>query len=454
MTKIDAIILAGGQSKRFKSAIPKVLHPICGRAVIRHVLEALRELHRKHKLSRVCIVENPNRLVSHALKNHDFPFRIVYAVQSEPLGTGDAARSGLSKLPGAQRVLILAGDGPAIRPATLSALVKSKSRTTMVTAVLPDPGSYGRVLRDESGQVTGVIEAADLPKSRIHEVNASIYCFDAPSLRKSLRTLCPNNKKRELILTDVIGAATATITAQPDEVLGVNTRAEFDVVAQILRGRIIDSLTDAGVRFIHPETAFVDAGIQIGADTTILPMTHLEGRTKIGRGCEIGPDVRLVDTTVGDGSEVTFAVVRDSRIGRRCSVGPFASLRPGTVLKDGAKVGTFVETKNATVGENSKVPHLSYMGDVKIGKKSNVGAGSITCNYDPFKPGEGQTTKHRTQIGDDVSISSDTMLVAPVNIGNGARTGAGSVITRDVKSGELVYGVPGRVRKPSYRKKK
>ncbi|HVE91554.1 MAG TPA: bifunctional UDP-N-acetylglucosamine diphosphorylase/glucosamine-1-phosphate N-acetyltransferase GlmU [Actinomycetota bacterium] len=457
--RVGAIILAGGRSVRFRSATPKVLHTAAGRPLVVHVLETLREVHRRQKISRACLVVPPGGAVESALAGIGLPFDLEFAVQKQPRGTGDAARGGLGPLKDCDEVIVLAGDAPLVLAGSIGGLIAARRRrgagAAVLTARLEDPRSYGRIVR-RGGRIEAIVEERDAtPEQRqISEVNASCYAFARDSLAAELPRLRASNVQRELLLTDVIGrlAAKGGVTSregEPGEVLGANTRRDFELVTSILRRRVLDSLMDAGVTVVDPATTYVDAGVSVGPDSVLHPMTFLEGATRVGAACEIGPAARLVDCDVADGARIAFAVARSARIGPRVEVGPFASLRPGTVLHEGSKAGTFVEMKNADVGEGAKVPHLAYMGDVTIGRGSNVGAGTITCNYDPFKPGPDGSTKHRTEIGEDVYISSDTMLVAPVTLGDGSRTGAGSVVTHDVPPGELVYGVPARPRAPS-----
>jgi bifunctional UDP-N-acetylglucosamine pyrophosphorylase / glucosamine-1-phosphate N-acetyltransferase len=463
--KLAAIVLAAGRSTRFKTSTPKVLHPVAGRTLLGHVLGSLRELHRTHKLQRVVIVVPPGGAVEAALDGAKLPFEIGFAVQKQPKGTGDAARIGLAALDGASdEVLAVAGDMPLIEPATLGALIDGRRNSgaagSLLFAALPYENTLGRVVR-KRGKVAAIVEVRDATPAqlKIDDANASIYAFDRGALADALPRLSSANAQGELYLTDVVGILVGSgsdvvaVEAAPEEVVGMNTRAEQAQIAGLIRARTLRRLMDQGVSVVDPGTTYVDADVAVGADTVLLPNTLLEGDTRIGAGCEIGPNVRLVDTVVGEGAIVTFASARGSKIGPGAEVGPYASLRAGTVLHAGAKAGTFVEMKKAEVGEGAKVPHLSYMGDVKIGRGTNIGAGSITCNWDPTKPAPDGGTKHRTVIGEDAYISSDTMFVAPVRVGNRAQTGAGSVVTRNVKDDELVYGVPAQPRGKSRVKK-
>ena len=443
---LGAVVLAAGRSKRFKGAQPKVLHPLCGRPIVAHVLDTVREMHRTARISSVCIVVPPGKQIERALAGNKYPFAISYAVQKEPRGTGDATAIGLRKLDASDEVLVLAGDVPLVRAESLVALVRArreaKAAGAMLTAVLPDGGPYGRVLRAE-GWIAGIVEVRDATpeQAAIREINTCVYAFERSALARVLPRLRTDNAQGERYLTDVIGSLIAdgqhitSVEGDAADVLGTNTRAEYAAVARIARERIVNDLMDAGVTVIDPDTTYVDAGVVVGVDTVLHPNTYLEGATKVGSNCEIGPSTRLVDTTVGDGATVTFAVAREAKIGPEATVGPFATLRPGTTLARGVQVGSFGEMKNAQVGEGVKVHHFSYLGDVTIGRGTNIGAGTITCNYDG-------KAKHATKIGEDAFIGSDTILVAPVRVGRGAYTGAGSVVNRDVAPGALVYGVP------------
>ncbi len=453
--RTGAIVLAAGRSKRFRGAQPKVLHPLAGRPILVHVLETLRDVHRQSRLSSVCVVVPPRGAVERVLGSLKLPFDVAFATQRDAGGTGAAAAIGLHKLGPADDVIVLAGDMPLVQAARLVAMVDAL-REQDVSGVLLSATTdrvlpYGRIVRSARG-IERIVEAKDATPDElsIRELNLSTYAFRRDALAGALPKLRADNTQGERYLTDVIGEILAAdgrvigVSGDVDEALGTNTRADFAHVSRVVRERITGELMDSGVTVIDPDTTYVDAGVRVGPDTVLRPNTTLEGTTMIGEGCEIGPFVRLVDSTVGDGAEVTFAVAVSSKIGPGAEVGPFASLRPGTVLRKGAKAGTFVEMKEADIGEDAKVPHLSYMGDVRIGPRTNIGAGTITANYNPFELAPDGSTKHRTSIGADAYVSSDTVLVAPVRVGDGAQTGAGSVVTRNVKAGELVYGVPAR----------
>jgi bifunctional UDP-N-acetylglucosamine pyrophosphorylase / glucosamine-1-phosphate N-acetyltransferase len=445
---LGAVVLAAGRSKRFRGSQAKVLHPLCGRSILEHVLRSLAEVHRSEKLANVVVVVPPGKQVERAVEGLKLPFAVTFAVQKEPSGTGAATLVGLKKLADVDDVLVLAGDVPLVAPSSLLALVRGRrdagAAGSLLTATLDDGGPYGRILREE-GWITGIVEARDATPEQlaIREINTCIVCYTRDALAATLPKLKRDNAQGELYLTDVVGALIAagkhltSVEGDPHDVLGTNTRAEFALVARLCRERIIGELMDSGVTVVDPDTTYVDAGVVVGADSVLHPNTFLQGPTRIGSGCEIGPFAQLAATTVGDGSAISFAKAVDTKIGAECNVGPFVSLRAGTVLRNGSKAGTFVEMKNADVGEGSKVPHLSYMGDVTVGRDANIGAGTITSNYDG-------KDKHMTRIGDEVFTGSDTIFIAPVRVGRGAYTGAGSVVNRDVAAGELVYGIPAK----------
>jgi bifunctional UDP-N-acetylglucosamine pyrophosphorylase/glucosamine-1-phosphate N-acetyltransferase len=332
---------------------------------------------------------------------------------------------------------------------------RTKAAATMLTADLDDPTGYGRVIRDAQDRVERIVEETDATpdERRITESNTSVWVFDRAALRSALTKIDRANAQKEFYLTDVVTVlrdkgevVEAVKTGTPTEVLGVNSRVQLADVAALMRRRIAERHMLEGVTIVDPATTFIDAGVTVGRDTVIHPLTHLHGATTVGAEAEIGPNVKLVDSAVGDGATVINAVANQATIGARAQVGPFTYLRPGAVLKEGAKAGTYVEVKKSVVGKGSKVPHLSYIGDAEIGENVNIGAGTITCNYD------GETgKKSKTVIGDDVLIGSDTMLVAPVTVGDGAVTGAGSVVSRNIPPGEVAIGAPARTvrkRKP------
>lgn len=430
-----ALVLAAGEGTRMKSDLPKVAHRILGVPMVELVLGAARDA----GVGRIVVVTGHRAEVVQALIPDE-----TFVLQEEQLGTGHAVMCGLEAMSDATgSLLVLSGDSPLITPETLRRLVAAREETGAAVAVLTtrltEPFGYGRVVRDEHGHLVAIIEQKDLAPDQLGlpEVNTGTYCFDAAALREHLHKLSATNAQGEYYLTDMIshlraeGLGVVDVTTEdPTETLGVNSRVQLAEAAKVLQRRINRRHMVAGVTMTDPELVWVGPGVELGRDVVLEPMTFLLGRTLVGDGAVIGPGSRLTDTEVGPRARVDSAVCVSARIGGDAAVGPMSYLRPGAVLEAGAKVGTYVEVKNSTVGEGSKVPHLSYMGDATIGAGVNVGAGSITCNYDGRH-------KHQTFIGDGAFIGSDTMLVAPVRVGADAVVGAGSVITRDVPDGAL-----------------
>lgn len=429
---LTVVVLAAGEGKRFRSALPKPLHPVAGRPLLWHVLAAAAPL----KADRtVVVVGNGADQVTAAVEGFDLG-PVAFAVQAAQRGTGDALAAAVPQLEGDGDILVLFGDTPLVSAELLEGLVdahrSARADATLLTCVMTDPAGLGRVLRDPDGAVTRVVEERDAtPTQRaIREVSAGMYVFRRPVLN-GLSKLRPDNDQGEYYLPDLVpqvlagGGRLVTAAGPEEEVMGVNDRIELAAAEAVLRRRLLERLMLGGVTVTDPATTFVDADVEVGQDTVLAPLTFLEAGTRVGARCRLGPNVRLVGCTVGDDATVTQAVAVSSAIGPRVAVGPFASLRPGTELAEGAKAGTFVEVKNSVVGPGSKVPHLSYVGDADIGAGANVGAGTVFVNYDGAR-------KHRTTVGDGAFIGSDTMLVAPVTVGNGAQTAAGSTITKDV----------------------
>lgn len=431
--RAGAVVLAAGQGSRFHSARAKVLHEIAGRSMLRWVLEALRPL----GLDRVVVVvgHQADAVVAET-QAADLP-GLTTVLQPEQNGTGHAVRQAVDAgaLDDIDTVLVLPGDVPLLTPEPLRRLLAEHGArpATLLTARVADPAGYGRVLRDDSGEVARIVEERDATEveRRVDEVGTSIYAFDRAPLAAELARLSTDNAQSEEYLTDVIGPLSAGAVVAPAElVAGVNDRAQLAAAAAVLRGRILDRLMRAGVTVIDPCATYVDAEAVVEADAVLRPGTSLEGRCLIGPRTDVGPDSRLVGATVEADATVTYSVLIEASVGPGATVGPYTYLRPGTRLERGAKAGAFVEVKQSVIGEGSKVPHLSYIGDATVGKDANIGAATVTVNYD------GQH-KHQTVIGDGAFIGSDTMLVAPVEIGDGAYTGAGSVITKDVPGGAL-----------------
>jgi bifunctional UDP-N-acetylglucosamine pyrophosphorylase/glucosamine-1-phosphate N-acetyltransferase len=429
------IVLAAGEGKRMMSDLPKVAHMAAGRPLIGWVLEAVGSL---RPTSTIAVLGHGADAVSPHL-----PADVTIAMQDEQLGTGHATSIGLEALgdvPPEDTIVVLYGDMPLLGAELVSRLADRPGDVAarMVTSVFDDPTGYGRVIRGDSGNVVEVVEERDCDDYQrgIVEINAGVYAFRAKDLIDALGDVSNDNAQGEYYLTDVIGILVGRgqrlqpVEATPQEVIGINSQDQLSEARALLQARTNQRLMESGVWMLDPDRTYVDDTVTIEAGARIYPGVHLEGDTRVGAGAQVGPDVFARDSSIGAGSTVWYAVLRGAIVGDNCEVGPFASLRPGTVLEQGAKIGTFVETKNTTLGQGAKAPHLTYLGDATVGARSNIGAGSITCNYDGFQ-------KHETVIGDDVFIGSDTMLVAPLTIGDAAVTGAGSVITEDVSAGSL-----------------
>ncbi|HVL96851.1 MAG TPA: bifunctional UDP-N-acetylglucosamine diphosphorylase/glucosamine-1-phosphate N-acetyltransferase GlmU [Solirubrobacteraceae bacterium] len=437
MSGLSVVILAAGEGTRMRSSVPKVLHPLCGRPLIAWPVLAARAA----GAERIVVVDGPRR----ALADH-LPDDVAVAIQEEARGTGDAVRAAADHLHPEVPVVVLAGDVPLITGDAIQALVTAHNRAraaaTMATMILDDPGGYGRVVRDADGGVVRVVETkkpgdATPEEMALREVNTGIFCFDAGLLRTALDHVKPDNAQGEYYLPDVLPALreaghaiAAHVVDDPVLTLGVNDRADLATVRAHAQRRIHAEHMRRGVTLVDPAQTTIDADVIIGQDTVIEPGTHLRGRTSIGEECTIGPASTLVDAVVANRVTIRHAYVDSAVLADGATVGPFAYLRPGTALQEDAKVGTFVEVKNSNLGRGVKVPHLSYLGDADVGERTNIGAGTITANYD-------YTNKNRTTIGRDARVSVDTSLVAPVTIGDGAYTAAGSVITEDVPPGAL-----------------
>ena len=436
------VVLAAGEGTRMKSTTtPKVLHPLCGRTMLGHVVAAARGLDPEHL---VVVVGHAREQVTAHLAELDPAARAV--VQEQQNGTGHAVRVALEALPDLTgTVVVVPGDAPLLTAATLAALVRvhelAGAATTLLTARPADPTGYGRVVRN-GGSVAAVVEHkdADAATLAIDEVATSVYAFDPAALMTSLQSLTTDNAHGEEYLTDVVAlhkAAGLTVTAHvavtPEETMGVNDRVQLSEARRLLRDRVVADHQRAGVTVVDPLTTWIDVDVALAQDVTVHPGCQLHGRTTVAAGALVGPDTTLTDTEVGERAVVLKSHCSGAVIGAGADVGPYTYLRPGTRLGARSKAGAFVEIKASEVGEGSKVPHLSYVGDATIGAGSNVGAATVFVNYDG-------RDKHRSTVGDGVRIGSDTMLVAPVEIGDGAYTAAGSVITKDVPAGALGVG--------------
>jgi bifunctional UDP-N-acetylglucosamine pyrophosphorylase / glucosamine-1-phosphate N-acetyltransferase len=433
------VVLAAGQGTRMKSALPKVLHTLGGRSMLGHVLAAAEPLSARHTL---VVVGAGREAVAEHLGAVAPAARPV--VQEEQRGSGHAAAVALDAVPDLEGpVLLVNGDAPLLRPETIGALVDAHRAAgnvlTVLTAEVEDPTGLGRIVRDGSGRVTAIVEERDAtPEQRaVREVNAGVYVGDAAALRRALGALGEDNDQGEQYLTDVLGLLVAegapvggAPAEDPVDVLGCNDRRELAARRRTLNDRLLDDLMREGVTVVDPATTWVDVTVTVGPDAVIEPGVQLRGTTSVASDAVVGPDSTLTDTTVGEGATVVRAHCVGAEIGPEVSVGPFSYLRPGTRLRAGAKVGTFVETKNAEIGAGSKVPHLSYVGDATIGEGTNIGAATVFVNYDGV-------AKHHTTIGSHARTGADNMFVAPVTVGDGAYTAAGSVITKDVPPGAM-----------------
>ncbi|MDX6601972.1 MAG: bifunctional UDP-N-acetylglucosamine pyrophosphorylase / glucosamine-phosphate N-acetyltransferase [Solirubrobacterales bacterium] len=420
-----------------RSSTPKMLHPVCGRAMVAWPIVAAREA----GAGRVVAIVSPNQDIVAGL-----PDKVQIVTQPEPDGTGGAVRAALPLIEEAETVLVLSGDHPLITAENISGLLdthlKGEAAATLLTIELDDPGSYGRVVRDASGEVECIIETktagdADAAQLEIREINAGTYAFQAGPLAEALSKLSNDNAQGEYYLPDVVPAlreAGQRVAAHLSEdlavTMGVNNRADLAAVEAIARQRLLEAHMLAGVTVVDPASTWVDVEVEIEPDARIEPGVSLRGATKVGAGTTVGPLSTLIDTELGANVSVPHSYLVDCAVADNANVGPFAYLRPGAQLEQGAKAGTFVEIKNSRIGAGAKVPHLAYVGDADVGAGSNLGAGSITANYDGFR-------KNRTVIGENTRLGVDTMLIAPVEVGDGAYTGAGAVIKSDVPDGAL-----------------
>ncbi len=432
----SAIILAAGKGTRMKSDLPKVLHQVMGKPIIRWVVDNTKAAGVQDI---VVIVGQDSAAIKEELGSD-----VMYAVQEKQLGTGHAVLQGeklLSRFEG--NVLILCGDVPLLSPETLKELIcaheKGMAQGTVLSTLVCNPKGYGRIVRDKGHRVMRIVEEADASscEKEIREINTGTYCFEKSALFTNLKNIADDNNQGEYYLTDVIegingsGGKVETLeTADPDETIGINNRIQLAEATKYMKLKILQAHMLSGVTVIDPQTTFVDPECSIDRDVILQPFTIIKGKCQIGRNSMIGPGTRMEQAIIGEETVIDNSTLIDCKIGNNVVVGPYSFIRPGTVIGNNVKVGAFCEVKNTTVSNNSKVPHLSYMGDAIIGENVNIGAGTITCNYDGYE-------KHKTNIGDDVFIGSNTNFVSPVNVGRGAVIGAGSTITKDVPDNSL-----------------
>jgi bifunctional UDP-N-acetylglucosamine pyrophosphorylase/glucosamine-1-phosphate N-acetyltransferase len=440
------VILAAGQGTRIKSDLPKVLHPLAGQPLVTYAVETARAL---TDVRPVLVVGRGADAVRETVGD-----RAVFVEQSEQLGTGHAVLQAREPLQGQSGlVLVTCADVPLLTVETLRRLVERQQENpgpiTLLTFTSDDPRGFGRVMRDTSSAVVQIVEDAVATPEQlaIPELNAGVYCFDADWLWAHVGHIPLSLPKREYYLPDLIGMAIAeglrveAVTAEEmTEAMGINTRVHLAEAESVLRRRINRRWMLNGVTIVDPATTYIEPGVTIGQDTTVWPNTHLRGETTIGQGCHIGPNTIVVDCRIGDGCRALASVLEQAVMENGADIGPFGHLRKGAHLCEGAHMGNFGEMKNSTLGPGAKMGHFSYLGDAEVGAGANIGAGAITCNYDGVR-------KHKTVIEEGAFIGSDTMLVAPVRVGQGAKTGAGAVVTRDVPAGAVAYGVPARVRR-------
>lgn len=445
----DVVILAAGKGTRMHSTLPKPLHSILGKPIIQYVLDSV-----------VPLVDNdPVLVIGYGADQirEVLGENLRYVEQNELLGTGHAVKQAKPLLSGAELILVTYGDMPLIRSETLQELISTQKSNpgpmTLLTVQDKDPRGFGRILRNEEGNIQKIVEEtnATADQLKITELNAGMYCFQAEWLWKNLEDL-KLSPKGEYYLTDLVGMAVdqrleiETVSAlDPQELIGINTRVHLAEAGKVLRQRINEGWMLAGVSLVDPENVYIEPDVKIGPDTIILPNTYLQGESILGNNCRIGPDTKIYNSQIGNSCEIEFSVVEESIVEDGVDIGPFSHLRKGTHLGPGVHIGNFGEIKDSYLGEGTKVGHFAYLGDAQIGKNVNIGAGTITCNYDGKK-------KHQTVIKDGVFIGSDSMLVAPLVLGENSVTGAGSVVNKDVPPDTVVVGIPAR--KIAKRKKK
>ena len=441
MDHLSAVILAAGKGTRMKSELPKVLHPLLNKPLIQYVVEAAGAAGAQEQ---IVVVGHEEETVRQALANQPWAVSCRFVRQEPQLGTGHALQAALPGLgKDCRSLLVLYADTPLLSSGLLNAFMEqfqqSNVAAAVLTSVLTDPRGYGRIIRDEAGDLTAIVEEKDASPAEkaVCEINTGIYCFALKPLKAALANLNNNNAKGEYYLTDAVVSlhaqglkVIATGSAPAEEILGVNDRVQLAAAAKLLQNRINNAWMLKGVTITDPSTTYIDADVDIGVDTIIEPQSFIRAGSKIGRGCHIGVGTEISASYLGNGVRTRHAIIVESEVGDNCDIGPFAYIRPGNKLAARVKAGHFVELKKSYIGEGSKVPHLSYVGDAVLGRNVNIGCGTITCNYDG-------KYKHTTTIGDEAFIGSNTNFVAPVNIGARAVTGAGSTITQDVPADAL-----------------
>ncbi|MBQ3834299.1 MAG: bifunctional UDP-N-acetylglucosamine diphosphorylase/glucosamine-1-phosphate N-acetyltransferase GlmU [Elusimicrobia bacterium] len=439
MNNIYGVVLAAGQGTRMKSSLPKVLHKVCGKELLSHVIDCMNSAAKMDKL--VVVVGNGSELVIKHLEQYK---NAEYVFQEKRLGSAHAlmqAEKSFKNLNG--HLIVMCGDTPLVKAETLKALlkqhIKKGNSATVLSGTIENPFGYGRIVRNSEGKFTEIVEekSASSEQKQINEINSGIYCFDLKTLWKALKKVNNKNSKKEYYLTDVISILNnggyktdAAALAEEQDILGINDRVQLAEADMIMRAEINVAHMQNGVTIVDPATTYIDKDVVIGQDTIIKPNTHIEGKTNIGKNCVIGPDTTITDCKIEDDVVITYSCVESSQAKKNVKIGPYSHIRPDTILKENVKVGNFSEVKKSVVGDDSKVNHLSYIGDANVGKKVNIGAGTITCNYDG-------RNKFKTVINDEVFVGSNVNLVAPVTIGKKVLIAAGSTITDDVLPNKL-----------------
>lgn len=446
---INAVVLAAGQGTRMKSQRHKVLHPVCGKPMIRHLLDA----QQKAGISRrIVVIGSLGEQVQAALQNE-----VEFVWQKEQLGTGHAVMQVAPLLEGEEGItLVCNGDTPLITPESITNLLKLHTEqgasATVLTGIVDNPFGYGRIIRNEDGAVLRIVEEKDAsPEEKsVCEINSGTYCFDTHSLLEALQQLTNDNAQGEYYITDCLDIlrqqgkrVSAYSVEDANEILNINDRVQLAMVENILRDQVRLRHMRNGVTLVDPAAVYIEVDVEIGADTILYPGTVLSGKTVIGKGCEIGPNTQITNCTLGDGCVATQSVLTDSTFGSGVNIGPFAYVRPGSTINDKVKIGDFVEVKNSTIGAGTKIPHLSYIGDADVGSGTNIGCGTITVNYDG-------KAKHRTVVGNNSFIGCNANLVAPVTVGNDTYVAAGSTITDNVPDGALAIARERQVVKEGY----
>lgn len=431
-----ALILAAGQGKRIKSDLPKVLHKVCGKEMVNHVIDNMRKAN----------IEDVNVIIgkgAELVKKGTESRNVSYSLQDEQLGTGHAAKCAIDFLKGKKgTVIVFAGDAPLTKESTVLELIKehedNNNSATLLSAMVEDPTGYGRIIRDEDGFVLKIVEHKDCSEEEllVNEMNAAMYCFDIEELIEALDKLSNNNEQGEYYLTDVIGIfksegkKVGAVVTDYEDTIGVNSRVQLAEAEEILRKRINLSHLENGVTLIDPKSTYIGADVEIAKDTIIYPNVVLEGNTKIGEFCTIMPNSRIKDSIIEDNVNIESSVILESKVGKNTTVGPFAYIRPESTIGEKVKIGDFVEVKKSSIGDGTKVSHLTYIGDAEVGKECNFGCGTVIVNYDGTK-------KHKTIIGDHSFIGCNTNLVSPVKVNDNTYIAAGSTITSEVEEGAL-----------------